>query len=324
MKISVAMSTYNGARYLREQLDSIAAQTRLPDELIICDDASHDETVAIIKAFAVTSPFPVHFEVNSNNLGSTRSFEKAIVLCSGDVIALCDQDDVWLAGKLARFEEEFSRAPEAGLVFSDAEVVAEDLKPLGQSLWEKLNLGTRERERLRQGTGFDSLLQGATVTGATAAFRTSFRQLVLPFPRDLPLIHDAWIALLIAAVAELVPLPERLLKYRQHSGQQVGALKRQGPETLDTVPKALKRENPYAAMLAVAQAAQQRLVEHQKEFESRAAVAALTARIIHLAARAELPERKLPRLPHVLRELLTGRYHRYSRGFSSAAKDLVN
>lgn len=325
MKISVAMSTYNGGRYLREQLESIAAQTRLPDELIICDDASHDETVSIIKVFAAASPFPVDLQINSTNVGSTKSFEKAIILCAGEVIALCDQDDVWLPGKLARFDAEFARAPEVGLVFSDAEVVDEDLKPVGHSLWEKLNFGPRERERLRHGKGFDSLLQGATVTGATAAFRTRFRPLLLLFPADLPLIHDAWIALLIAAVAEVVPLPERLVKYRQHTTQQVGALKRQGPNPdVDTVHEALRRENPYAEMLAIASAVQHRLVEHQEEFDSREAIAALDARIIHLAARADLPGGKLTRLPRVLRELVSGRYHRYSRGCSSAVKDLVS
>src|SRR5882762_9087557 len=100
MKISIAMCTYNGARYLREQLDSIAAQTRPPSELIVCDDNSLDETREIVAGFAASAPFPVRLGVNEQNLGSIRNFERAIKLCEGDLIALSDQDDVWLPEKL--------------------------------------------------------------------------------------------------------------------------------------------------------------------------------------------------------------------------------
>ncbi len=135
MKISVAMCTYNGARYLREQLQSIAAQAEAPHELIVVDDGSNDESINIVATFADSVPFPVDVHVNAANLGSTKSFERVISLCSGDVIALCDQDDVWRPIKLARFAAEFARAPEVGLVFSDAEVVEQDLSPSGYSLW---------------------------------------------------------------------------------------------------------------------------------------------------------------------------------------------
>src|SRR5688572_14133745 len=99
-KFSVAMCTYNGARYLKEQLDSFTVQTRLPDELIVCDDGSSDETCQIVSTFAASAPFTVRLEVNQQTLGSTQNFAKAIQLCRGDLIALCDQDDVWLPGKL--------------------------------------------------------------------------------------------------------------------------------------------------------------------------------------------------------------------------------
>ena len=117
------MSTYNGAAYLPEQLASLVAQVRQPDELVICDDYSTDQTQTIIHEFSATSPFPVHTYLNEQNLGSTRSFERAIGLCTGDVIALCDQDDVWRNDKLKLIEEAFTNAPAVGLVFSDAEIV---------------------------------------------------------------------------------------------------------------------------------------------------------------------------------------------------------
>ena len=87
------MGTYNGGPYLREQLDSIAAQTHLPDELVVCDDDSTDRTVAILEDFAATAPFPVRVYVNPKNLGTAKNFERAIGLATGEVIALADQDD---------------------------------------------------------------------------------------------------------------------------------------------------------------------------------------------------------------------------------------
>lgn len=322
------MSTYNGACYLRPQLDSIAAQTHPPDELIVCDDCSTDDSVEIVKTFAATAPFPVDVHVNNRNVGSTKNFERAIGLCSGDIIALCDQDDVWLPAKLGLLLAEFSPTPGVGLVFSDAEVVNEDLSPAGYSLWEKLKLEEPELKRLRDGRGFKSLLQGATVTGATAAFRSCFNPLILPIPDNIAMIHDAWIAVLIAAVSRVVPLPERLIKYRQHYSQQVGVVERKAPDSSSTaslraVRGALQRQNPSAEMLAIGRAVQRRLMDVQQQFDSRRVLSGLEANIEHLAARSNLPRSRLKRAQVILRELRSGRYSLYSKGLFSAAKDLL-
>ena len=167
------MCTYGGARFVGAQLESIAAQTRPPDELVVCDDRSPDETAAVVERFAQTAPFPVRLHVNERNLGTTKNFERAVALCEGGLIALCDQDDVWLPEKLARLEAEFARRPRAALVFSDAEVADEEARPVGRRLWESVRIGRAELERLREGKGLGDLLSGATVTGATAALRAS-------------------------------------------------------------------------------------------------------------------------------------------------------
>src|SRR5438128_2977881 len=99
-KISIAMCTYNGEQFLRDQLASIAVQTRPPDELVVCDDHSADATCEIVARFAASSPFPVRLHVNEQNLGSTKNFEHAIRLCEGDIIALSAQYDDWLPEKL--------------------------------------------------------------------------------------------------------------------------------------------------------------------------------------------------------------------------------
>jgi GT2 family glycosyltransferase/glycosyltransferase involved in cell wall biosynthesis len=217
------MATYDGAAYLPEQLESIAAQTLLPDELVVCDDGSNDgRTREIVKAFANKAQFPVRLFVNRKNLGSKRSFDKAIGLCTGDIIFLCDQDDFWNDKKLARIAETFLSAPEVGLVFTDAEVVDEDLQILANSLWECVGFTIERQDLIKQGKAFSALLRDNAVTGATMAFRSELRRLVLPIPAETILQHDGWIALIIAAVARVVFLDEPLIKYRQHAKQQIG------------------------------------------------------------------------------------------------------
>ncbi|MET0623209.1 MAG: glycosyltransferase family 2 protein [Pyrinomonadaceae bacterium] len=321
-KFSVAMCTYAGARYVGAQLESIAVQTRPPDELVVCDDRSPDETARVVEEFAARSRFPVRLHVNERNLGSTKNFERAVSLCDGDLVALCDQDDVWLPGKLARLEEEFRRRPRAALVFSDAEVADESGCPTGLGLWESVGVGRDELERLRAGKGLGDLLSGATVTGATAALRADLRRLALPIPEGLPLIHDAWLALLAACAGEVVAVEERLVLYRRHAAQQVGPLGRK------SAAGGLGRANPYDETLAVARAVRERLLERRAAgfdagFETGRALAELGARIAHLEARRDLPRARLLRAWPVLRELATLRYGRYSNGVASAAKDLL-
>jgi hypothetical protein len=325
-EFSIAMCTYNGAQFVDEQLASIAAQTRLPDELIICDDGSTDQTVEIVERFARTASFPVRLHINPNNLGVTSNFGRAIGLCTGDLIALCDQDDVWLNTKLARLEEVFEESPAIGLVFSDAELVDEELRPTGISLWDKLGVGRESQRRLRSERAIDELLLGSTVTGATAAFRSRFKSLVLPIPDDLMVIHDAWIAVLISAAARVVPLSERLVSYRQHAKQQIGALERRSASRglLSPLPiDSLRQDSSYSEAVRTMKAVRQRLAEHSDDLEVGHAVRLLEERIDHLDARVGLPPNRLLRAPGVLRELLTGRYHRYSNGTYSAMKDLI-
>ncbi|WP_324363866.1 glycosyltransferase family 2 protein, partial [Acetivibrio sp.] len=202
-------------------MDSIEFQTRLPDELVVCDDASSDHTVEIIEAFASTVLFPVHLTINKKNLGSTKNFEKAIGLCRGDIIVLSDQDDVWYPEKLRRLEAVFSGSSQIGAVFTDAQVVDEQLNPLGYSLWQSVGFGGREQRRLADGKAFDVLLRRNVVTGCTMAFRSEFKDMVLPIPEKH--VHDAWIAIIISAIAKVVALPEPLIKYRQHARNQIGA-----------------------------------------------------------------------------------------------------
>ena len=138
MQISVAMCTYNGQKYLEEQLNSIAVQSLLPIELVICDDGSADDTAEIVRQFSSTAPFPVHFFKNERNLGSTKNFEKAVSLCVGELIALSDQDDVWVPEKLARLAAVLAANPSVGGVFSNAQLIDGASRPLERLLWNEV------------------------------------------------------------------------------------------------------------------------------------------------------------------------------------------
>lgn len=128
--ISVALTTCNGQRFLLDQLESIANQTHLPDEVVIADDLSTDGTVSIIRRFSVGAPFPVKLRSNPARLGWARNFVQVAERCSGDLIAFCDQDDVWLPNKLERCLAEFS-ASDIYLVYHDALTVDAQLVPYG-------------------------------------------------------------------------------------------------------------------------------------------------------------------------------------------------
>jgi glycosyltransferase involved in cell wall biosynthesis len=329
MKFSVAMCTYNGAAHLREQLESIAAQTRAPDELVVCDDASRDETTEIVREFSARASFPVRLQVNATNVGTTKNFEQAIRLCAGDLVALSDQDDVWEASKLARFEAVFAASPDVGLVFSDAELVSEDLQPLGCRLWERVGFDEGKRKLITRGRAVEVLLLGWLVTGATMALRARDRELALPIPTDLPMIHDGWLALMAATVARVAFIEEPLVKYRQHARQQIGAPEKKSAGDSDAgldahaVRVALRRANPYAEQMAIIAAVRRRLETQGAYFDASRALSTLDSLAAHLDARARLPRSLLARALWVLRELLTLRYHRHSKGIRSAAKDLL-
>ncbi len=320
MTISVAMCTYNGAAYLREQLDSIAAQTRPPDEMVVCDDCSVDDTVAILEDFARRAPFPVRLHRNAATLGSTRNFDRAIGLCQGDLIALSDQDDVWLPEKLRRLEAPFAR-PDVGLVFSDGEVVDSALRPIGIRLWEAYFPPQMQR-RVAAGQAFSVEMEHNVVTGATLMFRADLRALAQPIPHDIYLIHDGWLALVAAAVSRLVFLPEPLILYRRHPNQQVGIALGDPPRKHNPV---LPRQH-YVKHLNQIEVVHALLVKRGARRRGAAlswSFHRLTGHAAHLRTRLALPTHRLRRTPAVLRELVTGRYHRYSNGFRSAARDFL-
>jgi glycosyltransferase involved in cell wall biosynthesis len=318
LRLSVVMCTHNGARHVRAQLDSIAGQTRLPDELVAFDDASTDETVPIVRRFAAAAPFPVRLTVNPERLGSTPNFQNAIGAADGEIMVLSDQDDVWRPQKLERIESAFAAAAGAGCMFSDAEIVDDQLRPLGYRLWDALRLDRRQRRSLASGSGLAVLLQRNVVTGATMAFRADLRPLVLPIPPGW--VHDGWIALLAAAVSGCVPLDEPLVLYRQHPSQQIGGAKatfRQQVATARQMDRAF-----FASLAENYDAARVRLANSRTHRCPPTVIEQLEAKVRHSTRRARMRDGRRLRLHLILGELLSRRYWRYSGGWKSVAQDL--
>lgn len=313
MRISIALCTWNGAPHLAEQLASLAWQTRLPDELIVCDDASGDQSVAIVQQFAESAPFTVQLRRNPARLGILKNFTKAIVQCSGDLIFLCDQDDVWHRDKIAVILREFDNDDHLGAVFSNATLSG------GTTLWDHIGFRPRERRAVNDGRAFDVLAEHNVVTGATLAFRDRWREAVLPIPEVPGMLHDQWIATIIAAVAPVDCIDDCLIDYRQHAGQQVGAGVAAGGlgRWVGAARETGARE--YAAHALQLDAVLQRL---ERIAANADRVDDLRRRIAHIRTRASLPARRASRIRTVMRELFSLRYHRYSNHFWSAAKDL--
>jgi glycosyltransferase involved in cell wall biosynthesis len=317
--VSVALCTYQGENHLQEQLDSIAAQSRPPDEMVVCDDSSTDRTLEILDLFRSQAPFPVRVHVNEKRLGPGKNFEGAIERCRGELIFTSDQDDVWHPEKLRTLVPTLVATPQVGAVFCDAEVVDERLMPLGYSLWEFLRFRGRLQKKVSGGETLAVLLRHNVMLGMTVGFRARFRDLILPIPADCP--YDVWIPILIAAVADVTMVPQRLSKYRQHEGQVVGAMKKglqemAGVKRGRTAEDFVQTANQYAA-------AHERLAARRDSYAcSPSAFRQLQRKIGHLRARAEM-RRGNGRFRLIAREALALNYRRFSSGWRSFAVDVL-
>lgn len=326
MKISVALCTYNGSAYLDEQLGSIARQSRLPDELVICDDASTDATLGIARAFASRVPFRVSVVESARNLGTTKNFERAIAACAGDVIVLSDQDDSWLPRRIEDIADAFAKRPELTLAFADAMIADEMLRPGTTRLWQTQEMTPARLQRIRHGGAFEDLLNGNFVTGATMAFAARVCEVALPIPALQGRIHDGWLALVAAALGATEPLPAPAIHYRQHPKQQLGALERVSPlaKVRRDIRKLLQQQrSSYLEGLDDLATLEARLREWRARLPDESPLIHLQRLREHRLVRHSLPAARLARIPAIAREWLTGRY-RYSFGVRGVLRDLLS
>jgi glycosyltransferase involved in cell wall biosynthesis len=219
--ITVLMATYNGQRFLAEQLDSLLAQTRLPDRIVIQDDQSTDATPAILDRYQRAHPGLIERRLNPvNSGGSAANFMSAMTGLRDDYLMLCDQDDVWLPDKIAssyalirQMEQRWGTACPC-LMHTDLQVVGEDLRPISAS-FKADTFANYDRTTLR-----DQIIQN-TATGCTVMYNRALAELITEVPRDM-VMHDWWISLIAAAFGQIDHLDTAPILYRQHGANQIG------------------------------------------------------------------------------------------------------
>lgn len=312
IRTSVVLCTYNGVRYLREQLESIFRQTVIPDEIVIRDDASQDASLDVARDAVLAENFQgrTHFLKNTKNLGVTRNFEEALSYASGDIIFLSDQDDVWAVDKIERVLRLFAASPWALLVHTNADLIGPRGECLGRSLFDALQISKKEVAQLSSPLAFELLLRRTAVTGATCAIRRILLENARPFP--MALLHDEWLGLCAASFDGLVCHDDRLTQYRIHEGNVVGVSG--GVAALTGAAFHRARADRYAAIATA-------LARYPSAPKRRVDAAAAAA--VHSRARAECHEMAgIGSLRLILREVRRGAYVRYSRGLRSVVRDL--
>ncbi|RZU64355.1 glycosyltransferase involved in cell wall biosynthesis [Microterricola gilva] len=319
-RVSVALCTFNGAAYIDEQLWSIAEQGQLVAEIVVADDGSRDDTLERVAAFAQAlraagSTIEVRVLDGAGGNGVTKNFERAVAACRSELIALSDQDDRWLPGRLQLQLAEFDANPELLLLAADARLVDAGGDPLGATLLETLEVTEHTRDELRRHP-FGTLLRRNLVTGATVVFRRELLATALPFPAEW--VHDEWLAIMAAARGQITLLEQPVVDYRQHGSNQIGV---RTPTLGNKVRRVLQprgsrnRELAQRSALLAAKlsesgfSAADRLAAEQKSaFEG---------------ARAALPPRRWMRISGVIRLLSSGAYSRYaSQGMTDVVRDL--
>lgn len=219
MKISVALCTYNGEKFIAEQLNSILNQTVSVNEIIVCDDGSTDDTVNIVNSLLSKAPVVYHIEKNEKSLGVANNFLKALKLATGDYVFTCDQDDVWHKDKVKTFLCEIN-ATKKDLYFSDGILVDAEGVPMGNTLWEAYNI---KYDNIIRAPIIKTLVRQSLATGAATVVSKNLINQINAIPANW--LHDEWFAVVAALNNSAQPINRTTFNYRQHGKNVVGAEK---------------------------------------------------------------------------------------------------
>jgi glycosyltransferase involved in cell wall biosynthesis len=315
--VSIAMASYNGAQFIREQLESFRTQARLPDELVVCDDGSSDGTAEIVEQFGETAPFAVRVERNPERLGYTKNFERAVSLCTGDIICLSDQDDSWFPHKLARVTSAMEASAEV-LVLVNNQVIA---GPDGEAIGVSVFANARK-------LGFPETYLSA---GCCTSLRRTILGLLMPFPKDIP--YDAWIGEFSSLLSAKRLCEEPLQLYRRHLGNVtnpifaekspslLGLIRRYGlSDVSDGWRQRLCLLALYEERIACHEGELQRLIGVQPIATARSAIASERQ---HLKMRLDLMAVPRPLRLLKIARLWRGGFYSKAFGWRSAVKDTL-
>lgn len=321
-RVSICLCVHDGASFLGEQLESLAQQSQVPDELVVVDDASRDESVGLIESFARHAPFPVRIIRHEVQAGLTVSYDEAITAANGEILMPCDQDDIWLAHKVGRQANWLGDRPHAAGVFSDSQLVDERGSDLPTTLWTEVGFDDNDRAQLTSGDCLPVLLRHL---GGFAAHALAFRadRVAQITPSAGGLTHDAWTAGVLATSGGLWGLDECLVKYRQHATNLVGG----------TRHRSLRARADGSLARMRAREAVQGLEKLLESLDARGSSTwgdlsrrermLVEARIEEIRLRASLPDERVDRVPILLRALRNGIYPRSTHGARMALADLL-
>lgn len=320
----VALCTYNGEKYLEEQLASILSQTKQPDEIVICDDCSTDDTWNILNRFKLSTSVPVKLMRNAKQQGVTRNFELAVRSLQTDLIFLCDQDDVWFPNKISTIYSVFLDSPNTQMVFTNAVLVDANGKDLGATLFGELELSREESQAIAQGKAFEVLCRRNVITGATAAFRRSLISIAMPFSDTC--LHDEWLGLIASTLGGVRQLTDSTIKYRQHGKNVVGVRKLSKLEILKELWWSIQR---FGSRKFSEDKIRYRmeLLDRIKQYSdiSRSFIERCQDAVAFAEFRAALPQSFLMRWPAVFLRALRGEYRRFGYWWKSDIfRDLIH
>lgn len=307
-RISIAMTTYNGAAYLQEQLNSLLAQAVAPFELQVGDDGSTDATQAIVERFSASAPFPVTFVRNERRLGFGENFIQTARRCSGEWIAFCDQDDVWHPGKLKWAEERIESGPsDLMLLAHNATVVDQSLHggrrlydyPRRETVTSRLNLPPEW-----YCTGFTQVFRADLVRSVPSSKRVSF-----PWHRHRD-AHDVWIALLANCTGSILRSDRELASYRRHGSTVTDQGDRRGRLPLERTGAGYQERAVYLREVAATlrHCVPETRADLASLLENAADLIEHHAELLQLRSRAYSEAKLADRVGNILRLVAAGAY----------------
>lgn len=319
-RISVAMCTFNGSQFVGEQIASIVSQDVKPDEIVVADDGSTDDTLDIVKKCLAEHPsisLRVLENTSTEQLGVARNFSRAVDACGGGIVFLSDQDDVWLTNRVRDALKLFAAHPAALIVACDAYLIDDRGQYMGSTLFDAVGLSPATTLALSSGNAVDLLLRRNDLPGMSMAMRKDLVDGSAHIPA--PWMHDYWWATLAALSGGLVVTRVPLVKYRQHANNVLGA----GSHSFGARLRKLVMSGSDASRLT-------RMFSELDAYAQRTRVdsevhrRAITEKAAFEAERAQLPRSPILRIPAAIRLLGAGKYARYSsNGAMNVFRDLL-
>lgn len=330
MKISVALCTYNGEKYFAEQIKSILSQTVQVNEIVIRDDGSTDNTIALIHELDSLHPGLIRLLKTTERLGVVRNFKETIKACEGDVIFLADQDDIWLPDKTQKMVAFLAQPSNRhiNVVFSDLLLTDDKLTYLNQTMWGHLGFTKSRQNRWKRNALQELFYNGNVVTGAAVAFRSTFRnKFIEKLDFNYSIVHDEIIALIAAKDNSIMFMEDVTTCYRQHSSQEIGM----GEKAISFPPLTRIKKIPGNREVMLAEIDKiivnykRRMKDYEKLGFTTKELSFFPRAIKHYEKRKDLPAARIKRIPAILSEYMSLRYRNYSRSiFITPVKDLLS